>query len=297
MADRINELIVAAKKYDIESLALEAGLKPAIRAICSNRELIRLAGVWRKKRAYIERSAYKVISSRQGLSKVPLASREGNIIVYISHNKNIVKELSRSEAQLITGDIKPDSKLFFVLTQKIGELLGYPGCCINFFSKFNSLSSQDIKMKAISNTAHSFSFYLNNFYEHSGARLHSLVSHLPCSYDCKYSLIYAKKILDAIRGLNFKDALKIENLLRLPLIYFPGGRVIVLDSSMAHKKKADLNAYYFGDERVILKDGCPVSVEHKIHNTNIRVLDGASLINRGRGRAPGKKEAVFLHFC
>jgi hypothetical protein len=113
-------------------------------------------------------------------------------------------------ARRIEADLFSQKGNHRLLTSKLGVLLGYPSCCIESFIKNNALSSPAIILNCIKNTLGRARAELNVFGD-SGP----LISHIPCSFSCKKSLLYARKIAGILQW----DASPCSG----PYIYFNNG--------------------------------------------------------------------------
>ena len=91
---------------------------------------------------------------------------------------------------------------FSMLTRELGNLFGYPDCCIDFYvqcwrdhifnpPKWNEKEPNYV-FYSYKNTKNKnkINFLLNN------RSVYRLISHFPCSYECKKSLDFAKKLFD-----------------------------------------------------------------------------------------------------
>ncbi|MEA3430465.1 MAG: DUF483 domain-containing protein [Nanoarchaeota archaeon] len=86
--------------------------------------------------------------------------------------------------------------------RRLGELLGYPKCCVEFYIKIviNKLLSEISKeskfvIESIKNSK-KFSSLINNLSRNR------LISHFPCSYECDKSKRYAKELLNSVENHN-----------------------------------------------------------------------------------------------
>jgi hypothetical protein len=101
---------------------------------------------------------------------------------------------------------------------KIGSLLGYPTCCQNWFKHYwtdNGFEDDILAMYENNNYSTDGDWKLNMFYRYNGVRL---VSHMPCSFDCKDSLSIANSNFDLMKSLNFTDEANwIEEIMNWPV--------------------------------------------------------------------------------
>lgn len=138
-------------------------------------------------------SDYQIISikdkNKGGISnncvKVPLNFlKKGEIFVYLSKKMNLAI----------------DSKRFNTSKDNVnfGKSLGYPNCCVEFHNKFRDLAKQkqsDYILFALDDVKE-YNFYLNYSLRSFGI---TLISHFPCSLECKNSIEIGKKNLEIIK--------------------------------------------------------------------------------------------------
>lgn len=156
------------------------------------------------------------ISSADGIT---LSPKGKSVYVYISRPEKLAEEAKRIE-EAFHGRNGGSYRTML----RFSRLMGYPKCCFDFYERFNRQPSGDrcrshqIEYAARRNTRGGFSFYLNNLSRWDGY----LVPHFPCSYNCRPSIEYAKKVLLAISDLDPELALKYAALLKFPVMKFLG---------------------------------------------------------------------------
>jgi hypothetical protein len=132
--------------------------------------------------------------------------------VYISKDKNLVKEAKEVEERITMG-IKNDYEEHL----RFSQLMGYPRCCFDFF--FENVKKNPtthlIEFEAHKNTK-KFSYLLNNLLRGN----EYLISHYPCRYDCPKSMKYAKYVLRLIKETDPELADRFIKILKLPIMKF-----------------------------------------------------------------------------
>jgi len=126
--------------------------------------------------------------------------RGGDIFVYISYSRNIIDEAIGEGSDF---------------QKKAQAYLGYPDCCIRNYERIGA--DQNLRFTSPLKKSKNHSFYLNNFLHWEGP--YYLISHFPCSYRCKKSIAYAKKLLEIIEiedPVLFKE---IKYMLTRPVLY------------------------------------------------------------------------------
>lgn len=108
---------------------------------------------------------------------------------------------------------------------RFGTALGYPDCCIDFYTKSNR---QDIPIyfNRLKNTKGEYSYYCNNILNHLS---HSYIHHTTCSLDCSASIRLAKRIEEGIGQEEPAFVERIKKALRLPLLVYGEKNCYVFD--------------------------------------------------------------------
>jgi len=111
----------------------------------------------------------------------------------------------------------------------VGELLGYPGCCIDFFlqhQKNQELEQYDFILPALANSeGFTFPFYNNYAIRYFDI---SLLSHFPHDFICKESRKIAEKRLQCIDELDPLLAEKCKEMLKGAVLYTEHNGVFML---------------------------------------------------------------------
>jgi len=147
----------------------------------------------------------------------------------------------------------------------IGKYLGYPSCCVDFYCKNfikNDYASVDYIAKIYHNSSR-FYWKLNNILNFDGrikkcigyskelAPFISLISHCPCSYNCKKSL--------KIANINYKYyllykslGLKYYSILKMPVLYIDDFHfVIFYGASDNNSIQYRTMLYCLGERKII----------------------------------------------
>ena len=173
----------------LELLYLTQGVKPLVRLKLKNKQLDYIKLFCKNRSLSYNMSDYKVIenvdNSKAGFSNqlthIPLSSDNGDFLIFISKDPAI-KNISFSN---ISDD-------------KLGQLLGYPECCINFFNRNKSLArkyNMDYVPLILKNEQMQAPYLINNIIRYFG---YSLISHFPCTYHCENSIKIARKNLEIL---------------------------------------------------------------------------------------------------
>lgn len=180
-----------------EIVLLVQNAKEVVRQGFFYSELHRVEQFCQKKNLYLVRSKFKVlfadesIYSNKGIRIPEDDPRPGMYFVYISKDEQ--KAWLASYYELVQNH------------RDLGIVLGYPQCCVDFFcSKF---TPQKVNLEMSS----------KNPYTNLSKREQDLVilSHFPCSPECKESIILGEKYLQAIYAFDKERARELLTELRV----------------------------------------------------------------------------------
>ncbi|MBN2013758.1 MAG: hypothetical protein JW778_01120 [Candidatus Altiarchaeota archaeon] len=159
------------------------GVKPSTRLMLPQYSLKSLQEFLVRYGLCIIRSDYKVVTKKDRskggwgnkiLRIVDANSDEGEPSYYIAKSDEIAKEAKTAD---------------FVDPDEFGQTLGYPICCQEFFKKYFPLANEkqcDFVLYTLKETKEDYPYdlYNNNASRYFG---YSLLSHFPCSFNCKES--------------------------------------------------------------------------------------------------------------
>lgn len=131
---------------------------------------------------------------------------------YVSKNKKF-SELTK---ELDPDYLESKDKDMDILKRFLafGGFLNYPECCIRYFLE----SPKTELCKSMNKIPKEISFLSNNLLY--GVTNHFITSHIPCSYDCKKTLQYQKKLFAAIKKNKPAFANELIKYLRRPYVIF-----------------------------------------------------------------------------
>src|SRR3989338_3717200 len=221
----IDKLLPIFSNYtrSLEILYLLEGIKRAARLDANDTELKKIKGFCNENNLCLDVSDFKVIKisdeGKGGYSNIAKRipadySSDGLYHVYISKDENKSKFLKLLEN-------KNDDKA-------IGQILGYPKCCIDFFIK-NKEKQQKIQNDYILPALNSSEGFKFPFYNNYAARYFdvTLLSHFPHSFNCKESMQTAKNNLECIKKYSKELANKFEEMLKSPVLYTENDGIFV----------------------------------------------------------------------
>ena len=263
-----------------EIILVHEGVKPLTRIMLPQSQLKSFQEFLREYGFYIAESGYKVISKRDRgkggwrnkiLRIVSADSREGDPFYYIAKSEEIAEEAKAAE---------------FLSSDKSGQLLGYPECCQKFFKKYFALANEkqcDFVLYTLSETRedYPYDFYNNNASRYFG---YSLLSHFPCSFNCKESSSLAKSYYDMLKKYSKKWADMFIYCQKSAIIYTEYRGVFLLKNF-----ELDGNVLRYGDSYWLYST---------IINENLHILNRADniLINSKNNFSARKGERVLKNF-
>ena len=213
----IDNLLEIFNNYtrSLEILYLLNDIKKLVRLDANEIELEKIKEFCNKENLYLGISDFKVVKlpdKGKGnyaniVKKIPIDyPYPGLYHIYISKDKNKTDFLKLLETQ--NDD------------RAIGELLGYPKCCVQFFME--NLEKQqklqnDYILPALNNSeGFKFPFYANYTMRYFDI---TLLSHFPHNFNCKESITIAKNNLQCIKKYSGSLGNKFETMLKCPVLY------------------------------------------------------------------------------
>ncbi len=210
----------------IEVLAVIDRIKPVARQMVHQEELWRIHGFCLAHGLCYTQSPFKVVDGTT-MIVTPEYPMEGSFFVYLSRDESAAKKAAFYES------VRNDEKL--------GHLLGYPPCCIDFYKehyqKAAMLGDEYCQFSIANSGAGPYPFVTNNM-----LRLFdiAIISHFPCSFECTKSVHIGKKIYHALEKRNSALARYVHDALQGPVMYHHGTGIHVLKGYM---KKGNIISY------------------------------------------------------
>ncbi len=183
-------------RVDIEWLAIKAGVKPASRVTIGVEHVARLEERARREGFSIERAA----------DLVEFPGRAPSVILYVSPDAARARALVEAEAPLlppIPGRVPIE--VAFPLHAKLGQLLGFPDCCVE---EFGVRLRRGVTRRLDRSDAHedfvaaecalrASRRFLGRLNDLSPDRRARIVTFYPCRYDCAAAAEYAAAVFAA----------------------------------------------------------------------------------------------------
>ena len=180
---QIVEVFGSKLKAD-EVLYLLVGIKPTLRQLFFSDELVSVLAFCKRNGLFVVESPFKIIFSdaeesfsNKGERVQKDDSQEGAVVLYISQDEELAYRAALAEAQ---GD-----------HLLLGELLGYPSCCIEYFIKqFSSENPNPELSLGNGGELPKGAWVLATQFREKDA---ALLSHFPCAWNCTESLNIASQ--------------------------------------------------------------------------------------------------------
>jgi len=213
----IDNLLKIFSNYtrSLEILYLLDNIKETVRLDSNDSELKKIKDFCNKEKLQLEVSDFKLIKimdkGKGGyaniVKRVPVSnSQPGLKHIYISKDKNKSKFLK------ILENKNDDSA--------VGEVLGYPECCVDFFIKNKEKQQKlqnDYILPALKNSdGFKFHFYTNYAVRYFDI---TLLSHFPHSFNCENSITIANENLKIIKNCSKELANNFESMLKSAVLY------------------------------------------------------------------------------
>ena len=188
-------LLFGSKTKAQEILYLQDGIKEVVRQGFYESELPHVETYCEKNHLYLVKSRFKVLLaddssySNKGLRIPETDKRLGMFFVYLSKSEE--KSWLAAYHEMMNN------------SEELGKLLGYPECCVNYFTKHFSELNTDLQKPS------------TNPWTNLSKRQEDcvLISHFPCNPDCPESINLARWNLDIITKHDPKRAKEMMNLL------------------------------------------------------------------------------------
>lgn len=138
--------------------------------------------------------------------------------------------------------------------EKMGEMLGYPKCCVRFFQRVWSEGYYDPVWQMLDNSevldsdgyaVVRSSPFSNPILRYFGIRI---VSHLPCSFSCPQSVVVGKEWYEVMKDLDERGAVMCWKLLRLATTWDSWKGFAIVETSLFH---GVTNTYPYLERKVV----------------------------------------------
>jgi MoaA/NifB/PqqE/SkfB family radical SAM enzyme len=183
-------------KFDNELIAVKNKCKPILRTLLNISDL----EIYKKRceeyklnfiisdKKFTKNSNDNILIINSDYNLKAIDRNDDYKLLFASYNKRLINNIESIEYKSYYSDN---------YSKKLGFLLGYPNCCIDFFIKNKQLKNSELIFKAFFNSKKTS--YLLNILDND---VQGLISHFPCSFNCIHSIHYAKKIFNILLADN-----------------------------------------------------------------------------------------------
>jgi len=147
---------------------------------------------------------------------------------YVGRDRAALEEAAALDGSMIPYQTAPTSRTLATTddTRRLGELLGYPPCCTEAFTRWHEqLVDNHGPIAAAAEASERFDPLLNNVC--LGA--FRLIGWFPCRYDCPASLEIARRVKDKLNRLYPRRLPQATRVLSMPRVYMDERRQLILD--------------------------------------------------------------------
>lgn len=193
----------------VEFISVLEGLKPAMRTACSVKKLNVVKKICQDLNLYLDFTEYGVkaeafsggIMHKCRFVKADAKDQKLPKFVYIGQDKTAVRL----------------AKMFDIHdNRRMGYLLGFPKCCIDFFCKCRTKKNYDLILNIDTPKKFLYLPMLNYACRHFH---YSLLSHFPCCWDCEASFEIAENRLHVLQKYDPDLAAEMMDCLQTDVLY------------------------------------------------------------------------------
>ena len=231
-----------------EEAMVRLGLKPMVRQILPRDDFERFEARWRAEglqvgsqplavsedpvsgytfdqaqRARRAGRAAGAAAEDRWIDRVAADSQAGNkVLCYASEDAARIEEALRIDRELLVpgADERPR-------VARLGELLGYPPCCVEAFSQHRKLHHNRVAVGRSAARSERFDPLLNQL----SLSLFHPIGWFPCRYDCPASLALARQLVHAMAGPMEPARDAALRMLSMPRLYWDDRRQVLLEGA------------------------------------------------------------------
>ncbi len=194
--------------------------------------------------------------------------------VFISRNKNLLRK--GMWYPVIVKD-----RVFWPPRADIlryGFVLGYPDCCVKFFRKYNDWSSYSYLYQTYRNSK-KYSYLDNPLLKDD---YYSYIYHMPCSFNCKKTVSYVKKLRGEVKKREPKFIKMVDERLKLPFLVFYEKKIYAFKGKLLNNKELLYSEIYFVNaesERNVYMEELAKGNRLKLNGKIIYIYNGKNKVN------------------
>jgi len=122
-----------------------------------------------------------------------------------------------------------------------GFILGYPACCVKFFRKYNNWHFYSHLYQTYRNSRR-YSYLCNPLLKDD---YYSYIYHMPCSFDCKETIKYTRRLRQEIIKRAPKFIKVMDMRLKLPFLVFYEKKIYAFQGRLVNNKELSYSEIYF----------------------------------------------------
>jgi hypothetical protein len=168
-----------------------------------------------------------IATTRASFAKAYVGNVEAHVFVAASRNQ-LQEVVSRGWYPLLIDGYYIQKHLADYVP--FGKALGYPSCCCDFFQKHNNWYCENTYYRSFQNTTFGKHNILSNgLLRHTAF---SYIPHMPCSFNCESSKIYARQLRDIICAESLVYAEQIDLQLSSPTLCLSEQKIFRFDGEL-----------------------------------------------------------------
>jgi hypothetical protein len=214
-----------------EWIALELGIKPMLRLVVE-------ASDWPELRMSCESRGYATAmihfpvqeSHLDGTTKPSAPAKTDpsvhRIVAFVGRDREELEEAASVDGEMLLEDVSEHA--WRVQGRRLGELLGYPPCCVDHFVNTPGNSENIDVIRRIARRSTRFDPLLNNL---SMSVVHA-TCWFPCRYDCAASLKLAREVDRQLAAEQPGQQGLVRRMWGMPRLYFDERRQLMFDGSV-----------------------------------------------------------------
>jgi hypothetical protein len=207
--ERVRARSLLGKEGYVELVAVLVGIKSAMRAVLGGRNARALARLVSDLGLRFAESPFAVVLGDVHAGMVHTYSRINSPPVSDDCMRLVYVGADEMAARLAAAFDATDAR-------RLGAVLGYPCCCVDFYCDHFQKGYIDLIPAVAPPAAGSYRSAINVVGRRFG---HSLISHIPCRWDCEASLDIANAILNELRRSDPRFACEVSGFLASDVVY------------------------------------------------------------------------------
>ena len=220
-----------------EWLDLEHGQKPLLRLVVEERRRSSLVA-WCRTRGYLTLSLNESVREEPLTGTLCVTDSSSSRVVFVGRDRTQLEEAAALDEAMLAS--KPGDDSWCSQTLRLGELLGYPRCCVERFAGLGGSASNVEVVRDAAQHSNRFEGLLNNL---SMSLIHT-IGWFPCRYDCKASMDRARLVDRALGRQYGQQHARVRSMWRMPRLYLDERRQLIFDNAQVRDGSIDYETVY-----------------------------------------------------